>query len=1098
MALLHLGWFPQKQLFFLWGEIWKPLPSEGFDPWDGVSPHPYGMAQPELASFLQGLAKPTSGLSGKFVEVLPPQLMATDAPAKGTRRKSTRQSRASTGNPRKGKAAALAPIWGQVILPLPAKLVEHEVSPLHSATLSDTTDSPSVADYVVMHPWQLGGWWLSPGDAMPLLLALPLGQDTLTGPTAIAGDLRFWGHSARWGLNLLARGKFIPTIELTSQTLAANWQPLLDSAADQARLRRIASAMPLSCRGYQLPGAPGENLTCLQPLPDAQELLVSFLAALVDSQIRQSGQADLLVSLNALSGELPLKPWLQALTQTDRQLQASPVAVSRLREALTTWTAPLQNLDSDPAAQFRLRVVLIPPSDSASPWRLTYHLQSVANPHWQLSADTIWQHPVAELYHQGVTLRSPQETLLAGLGRAARLYEPIRDSLQQPHPTHCELDPIQAYQFIKAAAWHLQDNGFGVELPPGLALSSDDGASRLGLKVAAQVPQRQQQQRLGLKSLLNFKWELAIAGETLTTEEFERLINQGSPIVEINGKWVELRLQDVKAAKQFLEGQKKATPLSVEDALRISTGETQLIDKLPVVSFEASGALQKLIETLTTGNQTLEPMAEPAGFKGTLRPYQARGVSWLAFLEQWGLGACLADDMGLGKTIQLIAFLLHLKENDWLTDPVLLVCPTSVLGNWQKEVNRFAPSLRTLVYHGDKRPKGSALAKALEKRQLLITSYSLVYRDLKALQKVPWQCVVLDEAQNIKNADAKQSKAVRQIDTQFRIALTGTPVENRLGELWSIMDFLNPSYLGPKNFFQKRFATPIERYGDTASLRTLKSLVQPFILRRLKTDRSIIQDLPDKQEMTVFCAMSAEQADLYQQTVDQALASLEETSGVQRKGQILALLTKLKQICNHPAHFLQEKTLGLKGRSAKLQRLDEMLEEVIAEGDRALIFTQFTEWGKLLQRHLQSSLGSETFFLSGSTSKAQREAMVERFQNDPSAPRFFILSLKAGGVGLNLTRANHVFHYDRWWNPAVENQATDRAFRIGQTRNVQVHKFVCSGTLEEKIHDMIESKKALSEQVVGAGEGWLTELDTDQLRNLLLLDRQAVIDDEAE
>jgi SNF2 family DNA or RNA helicase len=1056
------------------------------------------MAQPELASFLQGLTKPTSGLSGKFVEVLPPQLITTDAPAQGTRRKSTRQSRASTGTPRKGKAATSAATWGQVILPLPTKLVDHEVSPLHSATVAGMEDPPSGSTNIVLHPWQLGGWWLSPEAVMPLLLALPLGQDTLTGSTVIAGDLRFWGHSARWGLNLLARGKFIPTIELTSQTLAANWQPLLDSAADQERLRRMASAMPLSCCCYQPPGSPEKALSCLQPLQDAQELLVSFLRALVDSQIRQSGQADRLVSLNALSGELPLKPWLQALTQPDRQLQASPVAVSRLREALTTWTAPLQNLDADPAAQFRLRVVLTPPSVPESPWQLTYHLQSVANPHWCLRADAIWQQPVAELHHQGVTLRSPQETLLAGLGRAARLYEPIRDSLQQPHPTHCELDPIQAYQFIKAAAWQLQENGFGVELPPGLALSSDDTASRLGLKVAAQVPQRQQQQRLGLKSLLNFKWELAIAGETLTTAEFERLINQGSPIVEINGKWVELRLPDVKAAKQFLAGQKNAAPLSVEDALRISTGETQLIDKLPVVSFEASGALQKLIETLTTGNQTLEPMAEPAGFKGTLRPYQARGVSWLAFLEQWGLGACLADDMGLGKTIQLIAFLLYLKENDWLTDPVLLVCPTSVLGNWQKEVNRFAPSLRTLVYHGDKRPKGSALAKALEKRQLLITSYSLVYRDLKTLQKVPWQCVVLDEAQNIKNADAKQSKAARQIETQFRIALTGTPVENRLGELWSIMDFLNPGYLGPKNFFQKRFAAPIERYGDTASLRTLKSLVQPFILRRLKTDRSIIQDLPDKQEMTVFCGMSAEQADLYQQTVDEALASLEEAAGVQRKGQILALLTKLKQICNHPAHFLKEKTLGLKGRSAKLQRLDEMLDEVIAEGDRALIFTQFTEWGRLLQRHLQSSLGSETFFLSGSTSKAQREAMVERFQNDPAAPRFFILSLKAGGVGLNLTRANHVFHYDRWWNPAVENQATDRAFRIGQSRNVQVHKFVCSGTLEEKIHDMIESKKALSEQVVGAGEGWLTELDTDQLRNLLLLDRQAVIDDEGE
>jgi SNF2 family DNA or RNA helicase len=326
------------------------------------------------------------------------------------------------------------------------------------------------------------------------------------------------------------------------------------------------------------------------------------------------------------------------------------------------------------------------------------------------------------------------------------------------------------------------------------------------------------------------------------------------------------------------------------------------------------------------------------------------------------------------------------------------------------------------------------------------------------------------------------------------------------------LDFLNPGYLGPKNFFQRRFAAPIERYGDTASLQTLRSLVQPFILRRLKSDRTIIQDLPDKQEMTVFCGLSSEQASLYQHWVDKSLTDIEAADGIQRKGIILALITKLKQICNHPDLFLKGATAqesepvedcgkthsdfaSFQSRSGKLQRLEEMLEEVVAEGDRALIFTQFAEWGKLLKAHLEKQLGSETLFLYGGTSKKQREEMVDRFQLDPQAPRIFILSLKAGGVGLNLTRANHVFHFDRWWNPAVENQATDRVFRIGQTRKVQVHKFVCSGTLEEKIHAIIESKKALAEQVVGVGENWLTELNTDQLRDLLLLDRSAIIDE---
>ena len=1083
MAILHISWFPQTQRCLLWGEAWKPLPTSGLDPWDGVHLHPYASPQSELAEALTNLEKQLGDKSGG--SLFSPIITAE---AKAGRRKTTGKGKS------KAKAGALEPTWGEVVLPLPSRLEGGAVTPLHSAAELENHD-PSAP---VLHPWRIAGWWLTAPDIQRLLLGLPLGQQTWVGADTLGADVRFWGHIARWSLNLVSRGKFLPTIELTSQTLAAGWRPLLDSAADQGRLRQYSLAMPLVCRSYHPPGKGEPVLGCRSPLAAPQELLLSVLTTLVDEQARQAAQTLPEKALANLGQELPLQPWLTALARPQGKLEASPMAVARLQEALNTWTTPLQTLEADLAAQFRLRLVLQPPDSLEQPWRLHYQLQSVANPDWHLTAEVIWQHPVAELHHQGAILKAPQETLLGALGRAARLYDPIRHSLAQQHPTHCELDPIQAYQFIKATAWQLQDNGVEVVLPPGLAQTAEASQDRLGLKVAAEVPADQQRQRLGLKSLLNFKWELAIAGETLTANEFEQLINQGSPLVEINGKWVELKPQDVKAAKRFLDGQKTADPLSVEDALRMSTGDTQLIDKLPVVSFEASGALQTLIETLTTGNQTLAEMAEPSGFNGKLRPYQGRGVSWLAFLEQWGLGACLADDMGLGKTIQLIAFLLYLKDNDWLEAPTLLVCPTSVLGNWEKEVKRFAPKLKTLVYHGDKRPKGRSFTKAAQGQQLVITSYALVYRDLKALQSVEWQCLVLDEAQNIKNPDAKQSKAARQIKAQFRIALTGTPVENRLGELWSIMDFLNPGYLGPKNFFQRRFATPIERYGDTASLKTLKSLVQPFILRRLKTDRTIIQDLPEKQEMTVFCGLSAEQANLYQQAVDQALDTLDDATGVQRRGQILALLTKLKQICNHPAQYLQEPSLGLKGRSAKLQRFDEMVDELIAEGDRALIFTQFAEWGKLLQRHLELHLGQEALLLYGGTSKTQREAMVDRFQNDPAAPRLFILSLKAGGVGLNLTRANHVFHFDRWWNPAVENQATDRAFRIGQTRNVQVHKFVCTGTLEERIHDMIEGKKALSEQVVSAGEGWLTELDTDQLRNLLILDRSAIIDDDGD
>jgi SNF2 family DNA or RNA helicase len=502
--------------------------------------------------------------------------------------------------------------------------------------------------------------------------------------------------------------------------------------------------------------------------------------------------------------------------------------------------------------------------------------------------------------------------------------------------------------------------------------------------------------------------------------------------------------------------------------------------------------------TALTDNQAIAPLVTPEGFRGELRPYQARGAGWLSFLERWGLGGCLADDMGLGKTVQFIAFLLNLKQQKALEKPTLLVCPTSVLGNWEREVRKFAPQLKVLMYHGDKRPKGKTFAQTVAGKDLVITSYALMCRDLKTHQSIFWQGVVLDEAQNIKNPEAKQSQAVRQLEAQFRFALTGTPVENRLQELWSILDFLNPGYLGQRQFFQRRFAIPIEKYGDAASLKTLRSLVQPFILRRLKSDRKIIQDLPEKQEMTEFCGLSPEQVKLYEQVVETSLTEIESAEGIQRRGMILSLLVKLKQLCNHPGQFLKESTLKEPQRSGKLIRLQEMLEEAIAEGDRALIFTQFAEWGKLLKPHLEQKLGREVFFLYGSTSKKQREEMIDRFQHDPQGPPIMILSLKAGGTGLNLTRANHVFHFDRWWNPAVENQATDRVFRIGQTRNVQVHKFVCTGTLEEKINDMIESKKALAEQVVGVGENWLTELDTDRLRQLLVLERNAVIEEDEE
>ncbi|MCW5314339.1 DEAD/DEAH box helicase family protein [Nostoc sp. KVJ3] len=1088
MAILHGNWLlkSQKGCLFIWGETWRS-PRANFEPnGSGDIPvHPLAMTSVELSEWLVSQKMAITN----FIQ----QPQIAFAPGVGG-------AIATTGRTRKAPSPTeiSLPTHSQIIA-LPTYIPEDTsaIFPVHSASLGLETDSPQY-----LQPWQVEGFSLNPSEAVKFLAAIPLnaakGEDAFLG-----GDLRFWSQVARWSLDLISRCKFLPRIDRQSDgAFAAKWQVLLDSAVDGTRLEKFSADMPLVCRTYQegVGRDEGDELIINAPCPmyvnfptEPQELLLGFLNSTIDAQVREMIGSQPPIEPKTATGKDAVRQWLQGLSSASHPINADVNEVERLEAALKAWTMPLQ-YQLTLKTLFRTCFQLRSPESGETDWTLAYFLQAADDSEFVVDAATIWNNPVERFIYENRTIEQPQETFLRGLGLASRLYPAIAPSFETEYPQSSHLTPIQAYEFIKAVAWRLEDSGLGVILPPSLA-NREGWANRLGLKITAETPKKKQG-RLGLQSLLNFQWQLAIGGQTISKAEFDKLVALNSPLVEINGEWVELRPQDIKTAQTFFTTRKDQMSLSLEDALRFSTGDTQVIEKLPVVSFEASGALQELIGALSN-NQAIAPLPTPTGFKGQLRPYQERGAAWLSFLERWGLGACLADDMGLGKTVQFIAFLLHLKEQDALENPTLLVCPTSVLGNWEREVNKFAPSLKILQYHGDKRPKGKAFLEAVKKHDLIVTSYSLLHRDIKSLESVSWQIIVLDEAQNVKNSEAKQSKAVRQLKATFRIALTGTPVENRLQELWSILDFLNPGYLGNKQFFQRRFAMPIEKYGDTASLGQLRSLVQPFILRRLKSDRDIIQDLPDKQEMTVFCGLTGDQAALYQQVVEQSLVEIESAEGLQRRGMILGLLIKLKQICNHPSQYLKQTTLE-QHHSAKLLRLEEMLEEVLAEGDRALIFTQFAEWGKLLKPYLEKQLGREIFFLYGSTSKKQREEMIDRFQHDPQGPPIMILSLKAGGVGLNLTRANHVFHFDRWWNPAVENQATDRVFRIGQTRNVQVHKFVCTGTLEEKIHDMIESKKQLAEQVVGAGEEWLTEMDTDQLRNLLILDRSAIIDDDAE
>lgn len=786
-------------------------------------------------------------------------------------------------------------------------------------------------------------------------------------------------------------------------------------------------------------------------------------------------------------------------------------------------------------------------------WTLRYCLQARDHLHLRLDAVDVWESQNHALHLGTRLLDRPKERLLAGLTVAGRIFPPIARSLQRPQPSSTELTTAEAYTFLTETAALLESGGFGVQLPDWWYTNQ---RSRLGLRMNMRAdemdwPQEAKMLHVPPNGMMNgqrrnnyirYDWELLLGDRVLSHQEFEQLTALESPLVHFQGQWVELDPSQVAAAQIFFAEQQPGGRLPFLQALRIaqshlsgmtaqdgtdpsdergstthfaypSNGQdagipvspellaqgllTNATGLLPIQSLNLQGWFAQALERLHE-QQPFQTLHEPETFVGELRPYQRRGLGWLNYLAQLGLGACLADDMGLGKTIQAIALLLHqrlIAESLATQEPIehsqtaprstLLLCPTSVVANWRHEVERFGPTLRIIVHHGSNRLTDEAFADALRTCDLVITSYGTARRDMALLAQFYWQNLILDEAQNIKNPNAKQTKAVRQFQADNRIALTGTPVENRLSELWSIMEFLNPGYLDKYERFRRRYVIPIERYNDEQSAMELRNLVQPFLLRRLKSDPTIIADLPEKNEMVVYCSLTQEQATLYETVVSESLNVLDSSDGIKRRGMVLALLTKLKQICNHPAHFLKEPG-PLAKRSGKLNRIMEMMEEVISVGDSALVFTQFVEMGELLQKHFTEQLKADVLFLHGRTTAAQREQMVAAFQA-AETPTIFILSLRAGGSGLNLTKANHVFHFDRWWNPAVENQATDRAFRIGQRRDVQVHKFVVAGTLEEHIQQLLDDKRHLAETIVGSGEQWLSELNTDQLRELLLL-----------
>jgi SNF2 family DNA or RNA helicase len=940
--------------------------------------------------------------------------------------------------------------------------------------------------------WIVTSLSLNAGSALDFLLRLPA-----MAPRGVAygSSLRFWIEVARFAFELITRQCFVPAlhsrIDKGKTTYSAAWDAYI-APEDSTRVALLARVMPPVCWSYV------QDTRVTEDFP--RECVLQFLNQTIDAYIRQklvtisiavSASRQQIVAKTAMS---TAEKWLTALRVEDGIVRGSAQELEPFAADLHSWLGQLQPVDQ--GSPFRTCFRLEEPEELAGEttkqyaWHVNFYLQANDDPSLLVPANVVWRERSSTLTFLKRRFENPQERLLADLGKASRLVPDLEAGLRAARPSDLALTSERAYAFLRESVPLLEQSGFGVLVPPWW----QKAAARVGVKLRVKpaVGDAVRAGLMGLNSIIEYNWSIAIGENTLSANEFEDLVRLKQPLVNIRGQWVELRPEEIEAAIKFFKKKQAMREMSLGEALRIGLGEGVSEIGLPVVGMEAEGWIKEALDRLTR-HAELDMIDVPATFNGVLRPYQVKGVSWLAFLKQFGFGACLADDMGLGKTACLIAAILYgqAASGNVTATPSLVICPMSIVGNWQRELQRFAPSLAVMVHHGAERLSGDAFAEEARKHDVVITTYSLALRDKEHLSAITWHHVVIDEAQNIKNDSAKQTQAIKQLPGTHRIALTGTPVENRLSELWSIMEFLNPGYLGSGSDFRQRFAIPIERYRNAERGETLKKMIQPFVLRRLKTDRAIIDDLPDKMEMKVYCNLTQEQASLYEAVVKEMLEKIEESDGITRRGLVLATLTKLKQVCNHPAHFMGDGS-ALGRRSGKLARLQEMLEEVLAEGDKALIFTQFAEMGTLLRQYLQEQLACEVMFLHGGVSKKQRDIMVQRFQQERRGAPLFILSLKAGGVGLNLTEANHVFHFDRWWNPAVENQATDRAFRIGQKKNVQVHKFISVGTLEERIDQMIEQKKELAESIVGSGENWLTEMSTDQLKELFTLNREAV------
>ncbi|MFF8828900.1 DEAD/DEAH box helicase [Streptomyces sp. NPDC015131] len=872
---------------------------------------------------------------------------------------------------------------------------------------------------------------LSVGEALPALVAAR--HDPAAHPAAAC-----WGAAALHALHLAGRGRLLPG--LTPGDLDA-WRAGPLDADDIAHLRAVAAAMP-----YEAHAVPVEGARPLR-LPEPEALVRAFLDAVADTLPRT-----------------PAAAYAAGAPFAARTPQHLPHARAWAAEAAAGMDAGVRvSLRLDIAGHELFDTTQEGGGDRPAAAALV-QVHSLADPTLVVDAAALWAGEGAE--HFGPRARI--DAVLA-LRRAARVWAPLARLLEQDVPDVLTLTEDELYELLGPAAARLGAAGVTVHWPRELARSLTAAA------VVRPAPGSATDGTAFFDSaeLLRFDWQLALDGDPLTEREMDALAEAHRPVVRLRDQWVVVDPALVRKARK-----RELGLLEPADALAVALTGTAEVDGETVEAVPV-GALAALRDRLVAGPATTDP---PPGLDATLRDYQLRGLAWLDLMTSLGLGGCLADDMGLGKTVTLIA--LHLRRAR--RAPTLVVCPASLLGNWQREVARFAPGVPVRRFHGADRTLDGLDGG------FVLTTYGTMRTSAEQLAAHEWGMVVADEAQHVKNPFSATAKALRTIPAPARVALTGTPVENNLSELWALLDWTTPGLLGPLKAFRSRHARAVEnaeQIENDEAVERLARLVRPFLLRRKKSDPGIVPELPPKTESDHPVPLTREQASLYEAVVRETMARIEGAEGIARRGLVMKLLTSLKQICNHPAQYLKEdpsRPARLAGRSGKLALLDELLDTILSEDGSVLVFTQYVGMARLLTAHF-SARAVPSQLLHGGTPVAERERMVDRFQS--GGVPVFVLSLKAAGTGLNLTRAGHVVHYDRWWNPAVEEQATDRAYRIGQTQPVQVHRLIAEGTVEDRIAEMLRSKRALADAVLGSGEAALTELTDRELADLVSLRR---------